>query len=219
MSVQIAETINRWVIPQWLALNYPEFIQNNGTAQIVIQGFADEDVAFTQQILQLIGQQTQGINKLLTMVDLQKILDDAGVPLLDVKAQQAQIAQIANQQQQPGGSAPNPVAPSPNSVGVVPSSQAPATTPASAGNEPGATDPGGTTGDNPTGFTYIQPREVIYLSSGSGKRPRILVKHEDPGDGVLARFDPEANTVYFGNGISLQDEQAYLKQIGEALAA
>jgi hypothetical protein len=224
MSVQIQETINRWVIPQWLAVNYPEFLQSNGTAQIVIQGFADEDVAFTQQMLQLIGQQPTGISKLISLVDLQKILDDAGVPLLDIKEQQAEQARLVAEQQ--ASSTPNPVQArggSNGTVGVASAGAGGATVPASAGNEPGATDPGGTTGDTTTGFTYIQPREVIFLSGELDdewkSKPRIKIKRVGEMNGILARFDPDEHTVYFSEAITLEQEQKYLAAVGETLAA
>jgi hypothetical protein len=214
MSVQIQETINRWVIPQWLAVNYPEFLQNQGTANLVIQGFADEDVAFTQQILQLIGQQTQGINKLITMVDLQKILDDAGVPLLDIKAQaEAQTQLVQTLQAQAGPSqAVAPKAGQNGSVGVVPTSEIEA--------QPSPTEDTGGTGPSATGFTYVQPREVIYLTRDEvyGENPKVKVKRvPDPGDGVIARFDPDELTVYMADSISDDDANAYLTEIGKVL--
>jgi hypothetical protein len=216
MSVQIAETINRWIIPQWLAVNYPEFVQGNGTAQIVVQGFADEDVAFTQQILQLIGQQVQGINKLLTMVDLQKILDDAGVPLLDVKAQQLQQQQMVQQQQQ--GSQPPGVEPkggSGGNVGVVP---------AGANGVPPVSSPSEGAAPSQTGFSdepqmvYIQPREVIYLTAGGDGRPRIRVKRtSDLPEKVIARFDPDEQMVLLSESATQEQQNEYLSAIGEVL--
>jgi hypothetical protein len=220
LSVQIQETINRWVIPQWIAVNYPEFLQANGTAQVVIQGFADEDVAFTQQILQLIGQQATGVNKILTIVDLQKIINDAGVPVLDIQSQQTAQQQLIEQLQATGGTAPNPVAPKAGAggtVGVVPAGTVP--TDPSSGN--GGTDVGGTGKSSATGFSYqyIQPREVIYLSTGE-TTPKVKVrKVDDVGDKLLARYDPDENTVYLADGISEEDQAKYLTAIGEALVA
>lgn len=221
MSSQLAETVNRWLIPPWLAINHPEFLAANGTASIVIQGFADEDVAFTQQILQLIGQQTQGINKLLTLVDLQKILDDAGVPLLDIKSQGVALQQLIQQLQAQGGSSPNPVDPKSGKSGTVGVVE----TPSDSSTDP-ADDTGGTTGDNQqptaTGFTYIQPREVIYLTGEfeNLKKPnRIKVKRvPDSDDQVIARFDPDENTVYMADSVSDEDSRKYLTEIGKVLA-
>ena len=44
-------------------MNYPEFVDEteSGTAEIVIQGFADQDLEFTKQIIQLVGQQLSGV--------------------------------------------------------------------------------------------------------------------------------------------------------------
>jgi hypothetical protein len=227
LSVQIAETVNRWIIPQWLAINYPEFLTTNGTAEIVIQGFADEDVAFTQQIIQLIGQQVSGINALLTMVDLQKILDDAGVPLLDIQQQQAQQQRIVEQEQQFG--APNPVQPKPGAngtVGVLPAGTIPISDTLSGNVTNDLGGPSGTnvvTQDSQTGFTYVQPREVIYLTAkdvyGDEEQVKIQIKRvPDSADGIIARFDPDENTVFLSESASMEDSQKYLAKIGHVLS-
>ena len=227
MSVQIVETINRCIVPQWLAVNYPEFLQNNGTAHVVIQGFADVDVTFTQQIIQLIGQQGPGINALLTMVDLHKILDDAGVPLLDIQQQQIQQQRIVQQEQEAG--APNPVAPKPGSngtVGVVPAGSIPVTSNGSgaASGNGNATNP--VTADSQAGFSYqyVQPREVIYLSAkdvyGNEEPVKIQIKRvPDSEDGIIARFDPDENVVFLTESATIEDSQQYLAKIGHVLTA
>jgi hypothetical protein len=221
MSIQIQETINRWIIPQWLAVNYPEFIASNGIAQIVIQGFADEDVAFTQQIIQLIGQQPSGINTFLTMVDLQRILDDAGVPLLSIQDQQTQMAKVLQIEQ--AQSSPNPVSPQGGpggTVGVAPASSLPLDT--GGGNS----DPTGTNGGpgTTTGFShrYIQPREVIYLTRkdvyGDDQEFPIKIKRvPDSDDGIIARFDHDEQTIFLAESASMSEEQEYIAKVGQAL--
>lgn len=228
MSVQIAETINRWIIPQWIAVNYPEFLTTNGTAEIVIQGFADEDVAFTQQIIQLIGQQVQGINALLTMVDLQKILDDAGVPLLNIQEQQAQQQRVVQQEQQMG--TPNPVQPKAGpggTVGVLPTGAVPITSDGGGngnGNGSGSAGTNPVTADSMTGFSYqyVQPREVIYLTAkdvyGGDEQVKIQIKRvPDSKDGIIARFDPDENTVFMSESATVEESQQYLAKIGHVL--
>ena len=139
LSAQIVESINRWLIPQWLAVNYPEFLTTAGTASFVMQGFADVDVTFTQQVIQLIGQQQSGVDELLKLVNLKEVLTEAGVPIADFAEQQRQAAQIVAAQQ---AAAPPVVTPQPGGVGVVPSS---------------------------TGFSYVAgPNEPIVLFSTSG---------------------------------------------------
>jgi SPP1 gp7 family putative phage head morphogenesis protein len=89
-------------------------------------------------VLNLIGQQDFGARELMKFADIQKVLEDAGIPILPFRQQQAREKQIADEQA--AAQAP-PTAPVPGQqVGVVPSS---------------------------TGFSYIQPRNVIYLSDGS----------------------------------------------------
>ena len=139
LSAQIVESINRWLIPQWLAVNYPDFLANAGTANFVMQGFADVDVTFTQQVIQLIGQQQSGVDELLKLVDLKQVLEEAGMPLADFAEQQRKAAQIAQAAQ---AAQPPAVTPAPGGVGVVPSS---------------------------TGFSYVAgPNEPIVLFSTAG---------------------------------------------------
>jgi SPP1 gp7 family putative phage head morphogenesis protein len=142
LSAQISEHINRWLIPQWLAVNYPEFLDAGGTASIVIQGFADQDVEFTKEIIQLIGQQEAGMLEILKLVDLKRVLEDAGTPIADFLTQQRrqeEITRIA------AASAPPAVAPVPGQqVGVVP---------------------------GPTGFNaYINPPDRLVLQLADSTR-------------------------------------------------
>jgi hypothetical protein len=222
MSIQIAETINRWIVPQWVAANYPEFLTNGGTAKVVIQGFADEDITFTQQIIQLIGQQPSGINQFLTLVDLQKILDDAGVPLLDIQQQQQQLAKVIQLEQ--AQSSPNPVAPQGGSGGTVGVSPAPSAPLESGGGQNDPTGTGGDPGTTSTGFShkYIQPREVIYLTRkdvyGDEEDAKIRIKRvPDSEDGVIARFDPDESTIFLAESVSMEDSQRYIAKVGQAL--
>lgn len=135
LAQQIVESINRWLIPQWLAANYPEFLASGGHARIVMQGFADEDVQFTKEVIQLLTQQESGQRELMKLVDLKKILADRGTPLVGFAEQQRREAELAEEAAQAG---PLPAEPIPGeSVGVVPTA---------------------------TGFSYIQPREVIHLA-------------------------------------------------------
>lgn len=135
LSVQIQENINRYLIPQWLAVNYPEFSQAGGTAEIIVQGFADEDTEFMRQLVQLLGQQEAGAKEIIKLVDLQKVLEDRGTPIVAWAEQQRRDQELANQQQ---NSTVGNVAPIPGKqVGTVPTKN---------------------------GFSYIQPREVVYLS-------------------------------------------------------
>jgi len=152
LSAQHVEHVNRYMIPQWLAVNYPEFIAAGGMAEVIMQGFADEDVEFTNQVIQLIGQQEAGASEISKLVDLKQLLENRGTPIASFAEQVRRKAeQDALAQQQ----APL-TTPTPGSVGVVPNAQ---------------------------GFsTYINPREVIYLSeTGTGFIDKLpsTVHYED----------------------------------------
>ena len=87
------------LIPQWLAANYPEFLEDGGKAEIIIQGFGDEDNDFMLQVVQLLGQQESGQRELLKLVDLQKILADRGTPIVGFAEQQRRDAELIAEQQ------------------------------------------------------------------------------------------------------------------------
>jgi hypothetical protein len=140
LSAQIQENINRYLIPQWLAVNYPEFAQAGGTAEIVVQGFADEDNEFMRQLVQLLGQQEAGAKEIMKLVDLQKVLEDRGTPIVSWAEQQRRDQELANQAETQGV----------GQVEAVPGEQV--------GTVP-----------TQTGFSYIQPREVIYLSDSDSE--------------------------------------------------
>jgi hypothetical protein len=120
MNAQIVNDLNRYVIPQHIAVNYPEFLANGGTAEIKVQGFGDEDVNFMLQLIQLIGQQDAGMREILKMTDLQKILEDRGTPILPFAQQQKREQDLAAAAQAaapptgvsipPGGTGPVPTA-------------------------------------------------------------------------------------------------------------
>lgn len=104
LSQQIAAHVNRWVIPQWLAVNYADFVEQGGEAKLVIQGFTDQDVEFTNQVVQLIGQQERGQQELLKLVELESLLKDKGIPINDFATQQRrqdEIEQAAAEAQAP----------------------------------------------------------------------------------------------------------------------
>ena len=135
LSSRIADSINRFIIPQWIAVNYPEFALAGGHAEIVVQGFADEDTEFMRQLVQLLGQQDSGAKEILKLVDLQKVLEDRGTPVVSWAEQQRRDAELVKQQQNSTVGQVAPVAG--QQVGTVPTKN---------------------------GFSYIQPREVVYLS-------------------------------------------------------
>jgi len=88
-----------------------------------------------RQLVQLLGQQEAGAKEIIKLVDLQKVLEDRGTPIVPWAEQNRRDQELASQQSAAGV---GEVAPVPGQqVGTVPSSN---------------------------GFSYIQPKEVIYLS-------------------------------------------------------
>ena len=134
--------INRYVIPQLVAQNFPEF---EGKAEKVTRGFSNKDVETWRQLIQLIGQSPEALNNL--PVDTRAMLEDFGIPLLDVKNQAANAEQAARE----------------NNPGAVP---------AVPGQQAGIVPQGGQQPANPQAgilpFSYVQPPERIELGRASG---------------------------------------------------
>lgn len=152
---EIADHINRFIIPQLLAVNFPEFVNNGGSCRIVGHGFAKEDTEFLKQIIQLVGQG----DPLSLGVDIREALGRIGAPLLtpvELQKQQAELAAAAQ------AGAPPPVAPAPGQVGVI-------ANPNLGGTNGGSVPEPNAPGSSATGFAdspwvYVNPRPIIELS-------------------------------------------------------
>ena len=165
---EIADHINRYILPQLVAVNHPEFVNNGGTVRIIGHGFAQEDVDFLKQIIQLIGQG----NPQDLQVDVRTALERVGVPLKtpgQLATEKEQLIQEALAAQPP------PLTPGGGQVGVVPAG---GFTNGGSQPEPGSTgtNGSGTLASNPvaaggsiTGFAegqmaYVNPRPHIDLA-------------------------------------------------------
>lgn len=73
--LEIDEHCNRYLIPQLVALNFPEY---TGSVRKVTRGFASTDIDLARQLLQLIGQTNPAE---LNMVDIREILSQYHIPL------------------------------------------------------------------------------------------------------------------------------------------
>jgi hypothetical protein len=156
MMEEIAAEINAYMIPQLLVVNFPEFINNGGRAEMKTHGFKPEDLEFYKQILQLIG---QGDPAKLADIDVIELLDRINVPLKDPRdyeIEQQNIAQnLANQ-------GPPLVNPTPTAVGTI----------ANPNVNPGQNNGGSVPEPNPPGtlvagfsdaaqpYIYMQPQET-----------------------------------------------------------
>lgn len=148
LMAEIDERINRFLIPDLLAANFPDF---EGTAHKRTQAFASEDMGLLQQFIQLIGQS----DSTQIPLDVREAMRRLNMPILSQEAQ-AQIATAASQppvlEAVPGAG---------GTVGTVP-------TPGLTSPGPGA--PGAATTGGPgtaSGFSYVQPRERIYLDGST----------------------------------------------------
>ena len=87
-----------------------EFVEGAGFAEMKMQGFADTDVEFTKQIIQLIGQQETGAQEIAKITDIKRLLEDSGTPIASFAEQKRREEEIAAQA---AAGAPPSVAPVP----------------------------------------------------------------------------------------------------------
>ncbi len=163
LAAQLVETVNRWIIPQFLATNFPEFMAANGTAEMIMEGFGDQDVEARNLMFQLLGQQDFGARKLMGILDVRKIAEDAGLPLLSFKEQQEAQAEIIAEQQAANGPTEALQGIPGQNVGIVPTA---------------------------TGFSYIQPppaRQVVYLSDSTSQFLERLPSTQHYSDPAVRR--------------------------------
>lgn len=107
LMAEIDDEINRFIIPQLMFRNFPEF---EGTATKVTTGFAQEDIDFLKQIIQLVGQ----TDPFSLGVDIKSAMERIGIETLSPQEQARQRAELAAQT-----TAPATVAPQPGVAGVV----------------------------------------------------------------------------------------------------
>jgi hypothetical protein len=170
LATQFVEGVNRWVIPQWLAVNYPEFMADGGKAEIIMSGFADEDVEFTRQIIQMIGQQEEGAREIAKLVDLERVLERAGTPIAELSEQQRR--ERLAEEAAAAAAAPPATTPAPGGVGVIPTA---------------------------TGFTYIngpEERNVLYLSDTGTQFLEKLPPSPHYADSTIRGFARQLWTEY-----------------------
>lgn len=147
---EIDDEINRYMIPQLLIVDFPEFVNNGGQANKVSHGFRKEDIDFYKQILQLIGQSNAEL--LTSQVDITELLRRMNTPLRDARELERERQQLAAQQALGG---PPLVTPGPGNVGVVANPQV------NQGFTNGGSVPAGTAAAA-AGFTDVAP-PTIYI--------------------------------------------------------
>lgn len=106
LMMEADDEINRYIIPQLVAVNFPEF---QGTAKKVTQGFGQDDVDMLKQIIQLIGQQ----DPFALGVDIRTSLGNMGIPLLSPTEQKRQQEELMAAK-----TLPTEATPRPNAAGV-----------------------------------------------------------------------------------------------------
>jgi hypothetical protein len=155
---EMDDEINRYMLPQLLIVNFPEFVNNGGVAYKVSHGFRKEDIEFYKQVLQLVGQSDPG--KIANQVDFPELLRRLGTPLRDPQDLERERLEIAAQT---ALGQPPLVTPGPGNVGVI---KNPNVNP---GFQAGGSAPGVTANGNGNGAVagfshiYVQPNDHIEI--------------------------------------------------------
>lgn len=138
----VDEIINRWMIPQHVIVNYPEFV---GKVWKETDGIASEDLEFQKQIIQLVGQQDEGAAALRTMIEMRDTLEQAGMALVPVEEQKRREEEELKKLAAAGASPVTPIPGGPSGVVRVPNA------------------------GSVTGFSsvHVEPRQLIQLSDAS----------------------------------------------------
>jgi hypothetical protein len=152
----IDDRINKYLIPQLVQANFPEF---EGVCEKVTSGFQQEDFALARQLVQLKGQADPGSLK----IDMDKLLDTMGMPLMSPEQIEAERERLIKEA---ALAAPTPGQPI---DGVAAGAGAPngqTQMPAGDGGGAAPANNGAQVAPTVTGFSniYTSPREVLYLS-------------------------------------------------------
>lgn len=88
---EIDDEINRFILPQLISVNFPDFI---GEVKKVTQGFAQEDMELLKQLIQLVGQK----DPLLLGVNIPKAMERMGIEVMTPQEQDKQRADLIKAQ-------------------------------------------------------------------------------------------------------------------------
>lgn len=150
---EIADHINRFILPQILLINFPEFVANGGTCRIMANGFKSQDTEFMKQLIQLAGQADASF---LGEVDFREELRRMGVSMKSPEQYALERARISREQRLNG--APPPTNGGRGKLSVVPAN--PGQT--NGGSMP---EPATSMGFSDDGvYAYVAPRESIELT-------------------------------------------------------
>lgn len=154
---EVMAEVNQYMIPHLLILNFPEFVNAGGTAEMVSTGFRAEDVEMLKQVLQLVGQANSA--ELMAQLDLPELLRRMNLPIKDPDAYAAEQSEIQrNTAAQGVGLVPGVTIANPGAnAGALNGGSQPAPQPAGAAAAVGFEDLGGD-------FIYFAPMGTIDMS-------------------------------------------------------
>lgn len=182
MMEEIVESINRWIIPHLMLVNFPQEFEQGLTCEMKVQGFSSADTELLSQLVQLIGQTEP--EKL--GLDVREALRQLNMPMLSEKEYQSDLKVAAEK----AAAAGPPAVPATNSsAGVVPTK---GRAPSTGGNTPGPASVGA--GGSFTGFAYTPPIGLgIELSAVADAAATFLsdlpssVHYQDKGMKALTK--------------------------------
>jgi hypothetical protein len=148
---EIVETVNRFIIPHLMAVNFPDMLDQGIGAKMQTRGFQAADMEMLQTVIQLIGQGDP--DKL--GVDIRTALSEHGIPLVPAAQYDKMLADKAAEAAAAG---PGEIRPTSSSSGTVPTS----------GQKP-STSANGNANVSPsaTGFAYVAPHGLAIEMDNS----------------------------------------------------
>lgn len=195
---EIADHITRFIFPQLLAVNFPEFVNNGGSARIVGHGFSTEDTEFMKQVIQLIA---QGNPAALAEVDIREALRRIGAPLLtpgSAAAQQNKIAAQTAASGPPSVTSPNGVNTIPNPGGTNGGSVPGTGSPVAGFSDGGSMEFDGVNGNGEPQYIYINPRPHVELSEQDDFLASLPQGHGAYSDKTMRALSVQMRKVWLG---------------------
>lgn len=143
---EIVESVNRWIIPHLMLVNFPQQYEQGITCRMKVQGFTSTDTELLSQIIQLVGQADPAE----LGIDVRAALKQLGIPLLSQEKYEENLKAAAEKAAAEG---PPEVAPTSTASGVVPTS---GKRPSTAANT-GRTQTGGSFTGFSADYMYVPP--------------------------------------------------------------
>lgn len=197
---ETADEVNLYWLPQLLLVNFPEFLNNGGSAKMITHGFRPEDLDFYKQIIQLMGQADPTA---LGDIDMVELFDRINIPLKDPRDYELEQERLANELAQ---GVPPIIVPTATTVGTI----------ANPNVNPGATNGGSVPEPNTPGSVvagFSQP-SVIYVQPQATYSSAMMFADSDTDDFLSSLPDTKHYSDKTLRALSLQMRRLWQAHFG-----